>query len=188
MREISLHIMDIAENGITAGANCINIRVVESRTKNFLEILIKDNGKGIPEDMIENVTDPFVSSRTTRRVGLGLSLLKAAAIRCRGSFSVDSSPGLGTSTRATFQHDHIDRAPLGDMAATLSTMIAGNHEVDFVYRHFIDENEFLLDTREIKNELEDVPITDPSVIQYLDKSIKKALASLEPQGLKRSPK
>ena len=101
---------------------------------------------------------------------------------------MDSSPGLGTNTRATFQHDHIDRAPLGDMAATLSTMIAGNHEVDFVYRHFIDENEFLLDTREIKNELEDVPITDPSVIQYLDKSIKKALADLEAQELKRRPK
>ncbi len=180
MRELSLHIMDVAENGITADADCITIQVVESRSKNVLEILIQDNGRGIPDDMIENVTDPFVSTRKTRRVGLGLSLLKAAAMRCEGAFTVDSKPGLGTSITATFQYDHIDRAPIGDMAATLSMLIAGNHEVDFIYRHSIDENEFLLDTREIKAELEDVPITDPSVITYIDKSIKKALAGLVP--------
>lgn len=186
MREIALHIMDIAENGINAGADCIQVRVIESRTDNRLEVRINDNGSGIPKDMIDNVTDPFVSTRKTRRIGLGLSLLKAAALRCNGSFSVKSQPGQGTSVHVTFQYDHIDRAPLGNMASTIAALIAGNHHVDFVYRHAVDGEAFQLDTRQVKQELDDVPITDPAVIQYLDKSIRNALAGLEPNEVKRS--
>lgn len=179
MREIALHILDIAENSIAAGADLINILVDEARKKNILNIEIKDNGRGIPAKMFNNVTDPFATTRTTRRVGMGLSLLKAAALRCDGSFNIESSPGKGTKVNAGFRFDHIDRAPLGNMADSLMVLIAGHPDTDFIYTHIIDENDFVLDTLEIKKELEDIPITDPSIIFQLTGLIKKNLKALE---------
>ena len=182
MRELSLHILDIAENGITAGADCVHITVDEQRASNRVELSIKDNGPGIPKEMIETVTDPFVTSRTTRRVGLGLSLLAAAAKRCDGEFIIDSAPEKGTTVNAAFAFDHIDRAPVGDMAATITTLMAGNPNIDFVYFHQINKNDFSLDTREIKRELEGVPLNEPAVIHHLTELIRKELEKLEPKN------
>ncbi len=178
MREISLHIMDIAENGITAGADCIRIVVNEACNENRLKIEINDNGKGIPENMIDKAIDPFVTTRTTRRVGLGLSLLKTAAERCEGEFTIASEPGKGTRVNAVFQYDHIDRMPLGKMADSVIMLIAGNPDVDFVYTHIVDEKDFTMDTRDIKKELEGISLTNPTVIQHLTKSIKEELSRL----------
>lgn len=180
MRELSLHILDVAENGINAGADRIDIMVNEKRDQNLILIHIADNGPGIPEEMIENVTDPFVTSRTTRRVGLGLSLLAAAAKRCDGEFTIDSTPGKGTSVTATFAYDHIDRAPVGDMAATMTTLMAGNPYMDFLYTHKINKTDFSLDTREIKRELEGVPLNEPAVVHHLTELIREELQKLEP--------
>lgn len=178
MRELSLHILDIVENGITAGANCIWIQVDEDCKKDRLKIVIRDNGRGMPPEKIKNINDPFITSRTTRRVGLGLSLLAAAAGRCDGSLGVDSRPGKGTEVTAKFRYDHIDRAPLGDMAATLSTLIIGNPEIDFVYSHRIDDRDFSLDTRELRNEMKDFSLSDPVVVHHLGESIRSALKAL----------
>lgn len=177
-----MHILDVAENGITAGANCIHIVVDEQRDENRVAITIKDNGPGIPKEMIETVTDPFVTSRTTRRVGLGLSLLAAAAKRCDGDFTIESSPGKGATVTATFAFDHIDRAPVGDMAATMTTLMAGNPDIDFVYVHHINKNDFSLDTSEIKRELEGVPLNEPAVVHQLTELIRKELKNLEPRN------
>ncbi|MCP4349288.1 MAG: sensor histidine kinase [Desulfobacterales bacterium] len=174
MREIALHIMDIAENGIGAGADCIHIIVNEAITENQLKIEIRDNGRGIPDNMLDKVTDPFVTSRTTRKVGLGLSLLEVAAQRCEGDFAISSEPGKGTSITASFQYDHIDRSPVGDMASSVSLLIAGNPDTDFVYTHIVDGKDFILDTRELKKQ-GDISLTDPSIILHLTKSIRKAL-------------
>jgi len=179
MRELSLHILDIAENGITASADCVHITVDEQRDTNRVTIHITDNGPGIPKEMIENVTDPFVTSRTTRRVGLGLSLLAAAAKRCDGEFTIDSALGKGTTVTAAFAFDHIDRAPVGDMAATITTLMAGNPDIDFLYIHKINKNDFNLDTVEIKRELEGVPLNEPAVIHHLAELIRKELGKLE---------
>jgi len=179
MREISLHIMDIAENGITAGADCIQIVVDEARNENRLKIEIKDNGKGIPNNMVGKAIDPFVTTRTTRRVGLGLSLLKAAAERCDGEFALASEPGKGTRVKAIFQYDHIDRSPLGDMASSVITLIAGNPDVDFVYIHILDGKNFTMDTRDIRKELGDISLTNPTVIHHLTQSIKEELGRLK---------
>lgn len=111
--------------------------------------------------------DPFFTTRTTRRVGLGLSLFREAARRSEGDFELRSQEGEGTEVRATFQLDHIDRPPLGDMAGTLTSLIVGNEDVDYVYTHVIDDRSLELDTREIKEELEGVPIHHPEVIRYL---------------------
>ena len=178
MRELSLHILDVVENGITAGGNCIWIEVDEARKKDRLKIVIRDNGSGMPIEKLDNINDPFITSRTTRRVGLGLSLLSAAAERCDGTLRVDTQPGKGTEIEAIFRYNHIDRAPLGDMAATITTLIIGNPGIDFVYSHRIDGNDFSLDTREIRAEMDDLSLSDPVVIHHLTETIRSALKEL----------
>ena len=178
MRELSLHILDVVENGITAGGSCIWIEVDEARKSDWLTIVIRDNGRGMPVEKLENIDDPFITSRTTRRVGLGLSLLATAAGRCEGTMQIESEPGKGTIITATFRFNHIDRAPLGDMPATITTLIMGNPGIDFVYSHRIDDNDYSLDTREIRAEMEDLSLSDPVVIHHLTETIRSALQEL----------
>ena len=178
MRELSLHIMDIVENGINAGAVLIHLSIREDRKGNRLQINIADNGPGIPADMLERVMDPFFTTRKTRRVGLGLSLFREAAKRCEGEFKITSTEGKGTAVEATFRLDHIDRAPMGDLASTMTTLIMGNPEVDFVYMHNIQGRKYHLDTRALKKELEGVPIQDPKVLKYIGDSILSSLKDL----------
>ena len=178
MRELSLHILDIAENGITAGADCIHILVEEDRTANLLTVIITDNGHGMPAEKIDKLADPFVTSRSTRKVGLGLSLLAAATERCAGLLSVETEPDAGTKVTATFLYSHIDRAPVGDMAATISTLTRGNPEIEFVYTHIIDGEEFTVDTRELKAEMGHLSETNPMVINHLTASIRNTRGHL----------
>ncbi len=173
MRELSLHILDVVENGITAGAGRIEIRVEESRPADRLSIAVRDNGRGMPPEKAGNPEDPFITSRTTRRVGLGLSLLAAAARRCEGDLSVAAAPGRGTEVRAHFRHSHIDRAPLGDMAGTLSMLILGNPHIDFVYAHTVDGEELTLDTRELIDGGAD--LRDPGTLRQLERWIRDTL-------------
>ena len=182
MRELSLHILDVAENALTAGACLISIEVAESTPEDRMRISIHDNGRGMPEEKIRNIEDPFVTTRTTRRVGLGLSLLAAAARRCDGDIAVNAAPGRGTEVTATFRRSHIDRAPLGDMAATLGMLVMGNPHVDFVYSHRVDDRDFTLDTRELKRELEGVDLSDPVVASHLTESIRRSLKELAAGG------
>ncbi|MEX1348960.1 MAG: ATP-binding protein [Desulfobacterales bacterium] len=178
MRELSLHILDIAENGITAGADCIHILVEEDRTADRLTVIITDNGHGMSAEKITRLADPFVTSRTTRRVGLGLSLLAAAAERCEGRLSVETEPDAGTKVKATFLYSHIDRAPMGDMAATITTLIRGNPQIEFVYTHITDGEEFTLDTRKLKAEMGYLSVTNPVVIHHFTASIRNSRGQL----------
>ncbi|MFZ7112140.1 MAG: ATP-binding protein [Desulfatiglandales bacterium] len=178
MRELSLHIMDIVENGISAGADLIGIEIRDVPAENLLCITIRDNGRGIPEDLLEKVTDPFFTSRTTRRVGLGLSLFLVAARRCDGEFGISSKEGLGTTVTATFKRDHIDLAPMGDMEGTLTSLIMGSPHVDFVCLYEAEGRRFLLDTREIRKELEEVPMNHPQVLKYISETIREGLKEL----------
>jgi anti-sigma regulatory factor (Ser/Thr protein kinase) len=178
VRELSLHILDIAENGITAGADCIQILINEARNEDLLTIVIEDNGRGMPAEKLQKPTDPFITSRTTRRVGLGLSLLAAAADRCAGKLEIETEPGRGTRVEATFRYSHIDRAPVGDMASTITTLIMGNPQVDFVYTHIVDTEDFVLDTRDLKESAQDQSLTDPVLIFHLSQSIRNSLNEL----------
>jgi len=182
MRELSLHILDIVENGTTAGAGCITIAIDESGPADRLTIRVCDDGPGMPAQKALNLEDPFMTTRTTRRVGLGLSLLAAAARRCEGEVAVATAPGRGTEVTATFRHSHIDRAPLGDMAATLEMLIVGNPQVDFVYSHRVDDRDFTLDTRELKRELAGVDLGDPMVARELTESVRRSLRELAAGG------
>jgi hypothetical protein len=178
LRELSLHILDIAENGVAAGADCIQILVNENRRDDLLTIAVSDNGRGMPVDKLKNPTDPFITTRTTRRVGMGLSLLAAAAERCDGKLEIEAEAGRGTRVAATFRYSHIDRAPVGDMAATITTLIMGNPKIDFVYRHIIDGEEFTLDTRDLREGPEDNSLADPVLLHHLAKSIRDSLNRL----------
>lgn len=177
MREIALHVMDIAENGINAGSDIIEIFIDENRTDNILKVVIRDNGKGMSPGMVRKATDPFVTTRTTRRIGLGLSLWKEASKRCGGGFSIESEPEKGAVVTATFQYDHIDRAPMGDIAGTITMLIAGNPHIDFVYNHVIDGKKFTFDTKELREELEEF-LTDPALLLHLKKQIQDELEKL----------
>ncbi len=170
--------MDVAENGIAAGADVVEIEVVEDPAKNRLSLFIGDNGHGMPGETVKQVTDPFYTTRTTRRVGLGLAFLKEAAERCDGGFDLESSPGAGTRVRAWFALDHIDRMPLGDMTATITALIAANPHVDLVYAHIVGNESFELDTRELRNDLAPLEINDPAVLSRLGGIIRERLAAL----------
>jgi hypothetical protein len=171
--------MDIVENSVAAGATQIHISVVEDTTRNLLRISIRDNGRGIPEDRLDQVMDPFYTTRTTRRVGLGLSLFREASRRCDGEFTLRSKEGEGTEVSASFRLGHIDLAPLGDMASSMTSLIMGNPEVEFSYTHERDGRSFQLDTREIKGGLEHVPITHPEVIKTIGESIREWLEEIK---------
>ncbi len=171
MKELSLHILDIAQNSIKAEASQIDIIIKEYKKSNSLSICIKDNGCGIEDEMIEAVQNPFVTSRTTRKVGLGISLFKMAAEQANGSLSISSKVGVGTVLTAAFQLDHIDRVPLGDFAGTISMMVLTNPDIDFSIDYITDLSQFELSTQEVKSVIGEVPITDLNVIQWIEDAI-----------------
>lgn len=179
MKEIALHILDVVENSIGAGAKLVRIRICEKRQDNRLDISIKDNGCGIPENMRDSITDPFVTSRTTRRVGLGLSLLKAAALRCNGSFEIETETDKGTTVNASFEFDHIDRAPIGDMPGTISLLLTGYPEIDLEYFHRIGKRHFQMDTKTLRREIGDETLADPRFVFHLEAKIRDELKAME---------
>lgn len=179
MRELSLHIADILENSRTAEADLIKLKIVENPEENIFKIIITDNGKGISEDKLSTITDPFVTSRTTREVGLGLSFFKSAAENANGFLKIDSEEGRGSKVIVKFDYDHIDRAPLGDIAATVSNFIAANgDELEFVYHHSYEDDKFVFDSRKIKDELEDLSIQSPAVIGWIREFIEENLEEI----------
>ena len=171
MEDLSLHILDIAENSITAGAKNIEIKVLEDTKKDIIRIEIIDDGKGMTEEQIQKVTDPFFTSRTTRKVGLGLSLLNQAAKMANGTMNIKSTVGKGTDVNATFQLGHIDRQPLGNIAETIITLIAGYPETNIKYMHQRDDQKFVFDTVEIKDRLQGIAINSTSALIFIKKYI-----------------
>lgn len=178
MKELALHILDIAQNSIHAQATEIEITVIEDTNKDELKIEIRDNGIGMDGEMLKKVLDPFVTTRTTRKVGLGLSLFKAAAQRCEGDLIIDSKKGKGTVVTATFKHSHIDRAPLGNMADTIISLILSNENIDYIYTHFLNNEKFFLSTKDIKKALGNLSITEVEVLSWLREYINEGLNDL----------
>lgn len=179
MRELALHILDLVENSVAAGASRVTIEVDERLADDRLVITVADDGRGMDAAMVARATDPFVTTRTTRGVGLGLSLLQAAAERCGGGLTVESLPGVGTTVRAEFQYSHIDRAPLGDVAATMVSLIVGGPDLDYRYVHRRDGQKFVFDTADVRPELEDVPITEPAVLDFIRQYVHEGLEVLK---------
>lgn len=173
MKNLALHILDIVHNSIRAEANLVDIYLYQSKKKNTTELVIKDDGKGMSQEMLDKVTDPYTTSRTERKVGLGISLLKQNAEQANGSFSISSGEGRGTMINASFQLDHLDTPPIGDIIDTIVTLTTGNPKVDFIYSHITDRGEYTFDSRKIKEVLEDVPIYDSQVATFLREMLKE---------------
>ncbi len=174
MRELSLNVMDIAQNSISAGASLITITVEEDAELDELSISIGDNGRGMTPEQVAHVTDPFFTTRTTRSVGLGVPLFKMEAEMTGGRFSIESTLGVGTTTTAVFKPSSVDMIPLGDINGTVSMLVMMNPDLDFLYTRSYkpmegERREFALDTRELRTVLgEDVPLNLPDVTGWVN--------------------
>ena len=168
MKEISLNILDITENSVKAGASLTEIYVDESGDK--LTLTIKDDGCGMDEKTVKSVIDPFYTTRTTRKVGLGIPLLKLACEQTGGNLSITSNTdevSHGTTVTAVFFKNHIDFTPLGDVISSIVTLIQGHPDTDFLFRHTTEKGNVELDTRELRAVLEDVPLDTYEIILWI---------------------
>ena len=167
MPEISLNILDVAQNSIAVGSLLTEISIVADRKADTLEVAISDNGRGMTPEQLEKVADPFFTTRTTRRVGVGIPFLKMAAELTGGSLHIESTLGVGTKVSAVFGLSHIDRMPIGDIAGTMTALIGSNPDIDFLFRYSIDGNSFAMDTREMRSVLDGISFAEPEVLQYI---------------------
>jgi anti-sigma regulatory factor (Ser/Thr protein kinase) len=183
MREIALHLLDIAENSVAANATLIEISVLEDLKNDRLKAVIVDNGKGMDTDTVLRVSDPFVTTRTTRKVGLGIPLLKAAAEACDGHLKIDSHLGKGTRLEVEFQRSHIDRMPLGDLASTILTSVVAYPNIRWLFSYKTrlpdSEPEFLFDNQPIMENLGDIPLCEPEVLAYLRRLIEEGISDIK---------
>jgi anti-sigma regulatory factor (Ser/Thr protein kinase) len=178
LEDLSLHLLDIAENSIDAGANRIEMRIKEDMADDILLLEVRDNGRGMDAETMAKATDPFYTTRKVRRVGLGLPLLSQAAEECGGEFSIASEKGKGTTVRASFRNSHIDRKPLGDIAATMAVLVASNPGIDFILEYKRDSFLYRFDTSEIRHDLGEIPIDTPSVIEIIRRDISTGIKEL----------
>lgn len=169
MKELSLNILDIAKNSVTAGASLVQITVALSPGR--LEIVIADDGCGMSPEFLASVTDPFTTTRTTRKVGMGIPLFKMAAEMSGGGFHIESQQGRGTTTTAWFDPGNIDTPPMGDLTGTILTLIQGSPEIDFLFTHSVQAadgpREYVLDTREIRQIMEGIPLNAPELLSWM---------------------
>jgi len=179
MKDLALHILDILQNSVTAGATLIKLQIDEIPDEDKYLVKFTDNGKGMDAGMVKQVTDPFFTTRSTRKVGLGLPLLKQNADRTGGNMKIHSLPGEGTEVEVEFSYKHIDRLPTGDIPGTLALTASSYRSIDFIYEHITPSGTFIFDTREIKETLEDLPISNPKVITFMKNMIRENLEEIK---------
>lgn len=183
MKTLALNILDISQNSIRARADEINIAISESSEQDLYKIVIEDNGKGIPPDILKNVADPFVTTRTRRRMGMGLALLKYHSELTGGNIEVISDEGKGTKVKAVMSFKHIDRQPLGDITGVIRILIAGNQGINFTYRHTTDAGEYMFSSDETKKFLEVERLYDAELLDSISSMINENLIDIKASGL-----
>lgn len=179
MNDLAMHLLDIVQNSISAEATLIIIVVEIDEKGDLLTISIEDNGKGMTQEQVKKLSDPFFTSRTTRKVGLGIPLFKQSAEQSGGHLEVRSEVGKGTTVTATFGYTNIDRPPLGDMGNAVVLLVSSNPKIEFQFKYRYNGEEYLFDTVEIKEVLEGMPINNPSVVKYLNEMVKENMKSLQ---------
>lgn len=173
MRDLSLHLLDLTMNSIRAKATLIEIKVIESKKNDQLTLIIKDNGSGMSQQMVEQVKNPFFTTRTTRKVGLGIPLLIAMASRCEGEVLIQSEVGIGTEVKCTLKLNHIDRPPFGEIHNTISSVIYLEPNLDFIYEHQSDEETYLFSTQLVKEVIKELPINHQEVMNWINEELKE---------------
>ena len=167
MKELSLHLLDVAKNSVAAGAKHVSITLDED-ADGWLTLTIADDGRGMAPDFLARVTDPFTTTRTTRKVGLGLPLLRLTAEQTGGSLSIDSTLGVGTTLTARFQRRHLDCPPLGDLPGAVALLIQGSPDMELTYRHTTPKGEAALSTAELRDILgDDVSLAEPEIFAWI---------------------
>jgi len=172
MREIALHLLDIAENSVAAESKNISVHVHEDLFHDRLSVCVIDDGRGMDTATAQQVQDPFYTTRSTRNVGLGIALLKLAAEMADGNFSLQSDLGKGTWLEAEFRHSHLDRMPLGDLSVTFLTLLISHPQIDWTFLYRVTDNhrqnrDFLFESAALKSELGDLSLTEPDVLTFL---------------------
>lgn len=167
MRELSLNILDIAKNSVTANAKVIEIAVSADTRSGFIAISVTDDGHGMDGELLNRVTDPFFTSRTTRKVGMGLPLLRQAALETGGSFDIKSQPGEGTFVQARFRLNSLNRMPMGSLTDTVLTLLLSAENYDIVLKYSVDGRSFEMDSREIKKQVDFEDFTAPEILEFL---------------------
>lgn len=179
MREISLHILDILQNSVAAGATLIQLDVIQHNSKDLLEVVIQDNGCGINAEMLPTVLDPFSTTRTTRKVGMGLSMFKLSAMQTGGDLHITSQPGNGTCVRVRCHPSHIDCPPMGDLAGTVQLQAIGSPQIRLIFTFQGDHGTFEMDTKQILDVLgPDIPLSSPQVAQWLKETLIEGIQSV----------
>ncbi len=168
-----MHVLDAMQNSVEAGASRLDLRIEEDLEQDRMMIELTDDGRGMDRGLKEKVMDPFVTTRKTRHIGLGLPLFAAAARRCRGDLKIDSEQGKGTRLVAWFQHSHWDRAPLGDMPSALLAILLSGRPIDILYTHRVGNREFCFDSAEVRGELGEVPLSSPRVRSWILASLQE---------------
>jgi len=174
VQDISLHILDIVENSLTAGAKRVAVSITEDRRANRFVLEVRDDGKGIDEEILKCVKDPFYTTKS-KNFGLGIPLLAQSVQQCGGDLFIESEPGRGTVIRAECEYDHIDRKPLGDIASTMIVLISSHPDIDFTLRHTRDGEIYKVSTEDIKKDLDDVPVNSPAVLEIIRDDINRWL-------------
>jgi hypothetical protein len=183
MKTLSLNILDIFQNSIRAKSDLISLEIKESVASDTYMITITDNGTGIPEKILDNVTDPFITTRTKRRMGLGIPLLKYHAELTGGWLKIKSEEEKGTTITASFSNSHIDRQPLGDIAGVLIMMIAANPDIEFLYFHSTDKGDFRFSTLETKKYLETNTLNERELLDNIGTMICENLKEINASGI-----
>ena len=178
MKDLSLHVMDILQNSIRAQATKIELNIIENTVEDTYMLRFVDNGSGMDEETVQKVTDPFFTTRTVRKVGLGLPLIKQNAERTGGSFQIQSQLGKGTTVEVVFSHKNIDRPALGDIAGTIVLTASAYLDIHFIYKHQKDGKEYIFDTEEINEALDGISMQEPDIIQYLREMINENLKEM----------
>ncbi len=178
MKDFSMHILDIVQNSIRANATKIEIKVTEDEMADLFLFSVADNGSGMSEAFMKEVRNPFTTSRTTRKVGLGIPMLEQTCQQCDGNLEIKSTLGVGTTIIATMSYKNIDRPPMGDLCSSIHIVVVTNPTVQFKYIHKFNNKEYILDTEVVQEILEDVPITEPSVMKWLKEDIEAGLAEI----------
>ncbi|MFB0973471.1 MAG: ATP-binding protein [Bacteroidales bacterium] len=184
MNDLAMHILDIVQNSISANATWVEIAILINLMRDILTIRISDNGKGMPPEMVKRVTDPFVTSRTTRKVGLGLPLLKDSAEQSGGKLGIESTVGKGTVVEATFGLSNIDRPPLGNIANAYVMLVTMNPDINLALKYAVDENEYDICTNDLKEALGDDGIT-PDMFKPIEGLVQNSIDELSVDKLNK---
>ncbi|MDR2904040.1 MAG: ATP-binding protein [Clostridiales bacterium] len=179
MKDLSMHILDIAQNSVRAEATDITIEIDENVARNTLSITVADNGRGMSAELLKTVRDPFTTSRTTRKVGLGIPMLEQTCLQCDGRLALESTPGKGTTITAAMAYNHIDRPPLGDLADSLLILLITNQAIHFIYNHRYNGETFVFDTAEIREILGDTPFDLPEVRDWIKEYMTEGIAEIK---------